>query len=74
MPLPGDPAFAAGETTPFLHAYGSAGTQIEGQDFFAYWLKARRFGLGVGLEDFSLTEAQIEAVYADYIETYRAYL
>jgi hypothetical protein len=26
------------------------------------------------LEDFSLTEAQIEAVYADYIETYRAYL
>ncbi|MES2443426.1 MAG: tryptophan 7-halogenase [Pseudomonadota bacterium] len=48
---------AAGGIAPFLHAYGSAGTPIEGQDFFAYWLKARRFGLGVGLEDFSLTAA-----------------
>lgn len=50
-------ADAAGAAAPFLHAYGSAGTQIEGQDFFAYWLKARRFGLGAGLEDFSLTAA-----------------
>jgi tryptophan halogenase len=49
--------FADGEgaTPPFLHAYGSAGAAIDGADFFAYWLKARRFGLGVGLEDFSLT-------------------
>jgi len=42
---------------PFLHAYGGYGTAIEGQDFFAYWLKARGLGLPVGLEDFSLTAA-----------------
>ena len=41
----------------FLHAYGAYGTAIDGQDFFAYWLKARGLGLPVGLEDFSLTAA-----------------
>lgn len=46
-----------GASPPFLHAYGSVGAAIEGHDFFAYWLKARRFGLAVGLEDFSLTAA-----------------
>jgi tryptophan halogenase len=47
-----------GGTHPaFLHAYGAFGTAIDGQDFFAYWLKARGLGLPVGLEDFSLTAA-----------------
>lgn len=50
-------ADTSGAAAPFLHAYGAAGTQIAGQDFFAYWLKARHFGLGAGLEDFSLTAA-----------------
>lgn len=45
---------AAG-TPQFLHAYGSFGAAIDGSDFFAYWLKARHYGLGVGIEDFSLT-------------------
>lgn len=45
------------ETAPFLHPYGAFGTVIAGQDFFAYWLKARQFGLPVSLEDFSLTAA-----------------
>lgn len=48
---------ASGEAPAFLHAYGSAGAQIDGRDFFAYWLKARGLGLQVGLEDFSLTAA-----------------
>jgi tryptophan halogenase len=48
---------AGGVQPAFLHAYGAYGTAIDGQDFFAYWLKARRFGLPVGLEDFSLTAA-----------------
>jgi len=48
-------ADAAGAGEPFLHAYGAYGTVIDGQDFFAYWLKARGLGLRVGLEDFSLT-------------------
>lgn len=43
--------------TAFLHAYGAYGTAIDGQDFFAYWLKARGLGLPVGLEDFSLAAA-----------------
>lgn len=46
-----------GAAPAFLHAYGSVGAAIDGHDFFAYWLKARRFGLAVGLEDFSLTAA-----------------
>lgn len=46
-----------GASPAFLHAYGSVGAAIDGHDFFAYWLKARRFGLAVGLEDFSLTAA-----------------
>ena len=48
-------ADASGAGEPFLHAYGAYGTAIDGQDFFAYWLKARGLGLRVGLEDFSLT-------------------
>jgi len=48
---------ATGRTPAFLHPYGAFGTAIDGKDFFAYWLKARRYGLGVALEDFSLTAA-----------------
>lgn len=48
---------AAGRAPSFLHAYGGAGSPIAGEDFFAYWLKARRFGLSVPLEDFSLAAA-----------------
>jgi tryptophan halogenase len=40
---------------PFLHSYGAFGTGINGADFFPHWVKARRHGLGVGLDDFSLT-------------------
>lgn len=47
----------AGTHPAFLHAYGSAGTQIGGHDFFAHWVKARCFGLNVPLDDFSLTAA-----------------
>ena len=50
-------ADAGGAQPAFLHAYGAFGTAIDGQDFFAYWLKARGLGLPVGLEDFSLTAA-----------------
>ncbi|MBJ7437511.1 MAG: tryptophan 7-halogenase [Sphingopyxis sp.] len=40
---------------PFLHSYGAFGTGIDGGDFFPHWVKARQHGLGVGLDDFSLT-------------------
>lgn len=50
-----------GGTPPFLNAFGGYGTSIEGSDFFAYWLKARRLGLDVALEDFSLTGAAARA-------------
>lgn len=46
-----------GGSPPFLSAYGAYGTPIEGNDFFPYWMKAREFGLEVGLEDFSPTAA-----------------
>jgi tryptophan halogenase len=42
---------------PFLNAYGAYGMPIEGNDFFAYWVKARGLGLDVPLEQFSLTAA-----------------
>lgn len=44
---PGSPAF--------MLAHGSYGAAIDGSDFFAYWQKARRFGLDVALENFSPT-------------------
>lgn len=46
-----------GGAAAFMHPFGAFGAPIDGKDFFAYWLKARRFGLGVALEDFSLTAA-----------------
>lgn len=48
---------ASGMAPAFLHAYGAAGAPIAGGDFFAYWLKARRYGLPVPLEEFSLAAA-----------------
>jgi len=47
-------ASGAGQAS-FLHSYGAFGTGINGGDFFPHWVKARRHGLGVGLDDFSLT-------------------
>ncbi len=47
--------FAAGQ--PFFHAYGSHGTPIGNVPFLAYLTRARRQGLGVAFEDFSLTAA-----------------
>jgi tryptophan halogenase len=41
--------------SPFFLAHGAYGAPIDGSDFFAFWLKARRFGLGAALEDFSPT-------------------
>jgi len=46
-----------GAMPPFMIPFGSFGTRIEGQDFFAYWLKARSLGLNVALEHFSLAAA-----------------
>lgn len=43
-----------GRAPSFLHAFGAYGTKIDGQDFFPHWLRARRYGLSVPLEDFSL--------------------
>jgi len=40
---------------PFFLAHGAYGAPIDGGDFFAFWLKARRFGLTAQLEDFSPT-------------------
>ena len=40
---------------PFFLAHGSYGAPIDGQGFFPFWVKARRFGLGAALEDFSPT-------------------
>ena len=48
---------ASGTVPAFLHAYGAAGASIADRDFFAYWLKARRYGLPVPLEEFSLAAA-----------------
>ncbi|WP_447758164.1 tryptophan 7-halogenase [Sphingopyxis fribergensis] len=47
-------ASGAGQAS-FLHSHGAYGTGIDGGDFFPHWIKARRYGLGVALDDFSLT-------------------
>jgi tryptophan halogenase len=41
--------------SPFFLAHGTYGAPIDGSDFFAFWLKATRFGLTAKLEDFSPT-------------------
>ncbi len=40
---------------PFFLAHGAYGAPIDGGDFFSCWLKARRHGLDVALENFSPT-------------------
>ena len=47
--------FAQGQ--PFFHAYGSHGTPIANVPFLSYLTRARRQGLSVAFEDFSLTAA-----------------
>ncbi|MET0309586.1 MAG: tryptophan 7-halogenase [Sphingomonas sp.] len=48
----------AAETQPaFFHAYGAHGAPIDGQEFLAFWLKARHHGLAAGFGDFGLTTA-----------------
>lgn len=43
-----------GTDDAFVHAYDTHGYPLEHVDFFQCWLKARRNGLNVPLEDFSL--------------------
>lgn len=40
---------------PFFLALGAYGAPIDGSEFFPQWVKARRYGLSVALEDFSPT-------------------
>lgn len=46
---------AVGEVPPFFLAHGSIGTRIDRKEFLPQWLLARRHGLDVPLEEFSLT-------------------
>ena len=50
-------ADVSGATPAFFHAHGAYGASIDNRDFFPFWLKARRLGLNVALEDFSLVAA-----------------
>jgi tryptophan 7-halogenase len=47
----------SGSAPAFFHAYGSHGARIERKEFLPYWLRARKLGLEVALEDFCLTAA-----------------
>jgi len=47
----------SGQGSDFLHPYDSHGVEIGGIAFIHYWLKARKSGLEVPLEDFSLGAA-----------------
>ncbi len=47
----------SGGDDAFLHAYGDAGTPFASLPFLQHWSRARRAGLGVALEDFSLAAA-----------------
>lgn len=48
---------ATGGSSRFFHAYGAYGAPIDHKPFFSHWTLARRFGLEVSLEEFSLTAA-----------------
>ena len=50
-------ADVSGATAAFFHAHGAYGAPIDNRDFFPFWLKARRLGLNVAFEDFSLVAA-----------------
>ncbi len=47
----------SGSAPAFFHAYGSHGARIERKEFLPCWLRARKLGLDVALEDFCLTAA-----------------
>jgi tryptophan halogenase len=47
----------SGSAPSFFHAYGSHGARIQQKEFLSHWLRARKSGLQVGLEDFCLTAA-----------------
>ena len=47
----------SGSAPAFFHAYGSHGARIEHKEFLPCWLRARKLGLQVALEDFCLTAA-----------------
>lgn len=47
----------SGGDDAFLHAHGDAGTPFASLPFLQHWSRARRAGLNVALEDFSLTAA-----------------
>jgi tryptophan halogenase len=47
----------SGSAAAFFHAYGSHGARIEKKEFLPHWLRARKLGLQVALEDFCLTAA-----------------
>ena len=47
----------SGSAPAFFHAYGSHGARIDRKEFLPCWLRARKLGLEVALEDFCLTAA-----------------
>lgn len=47
----------SGSAPAFFHAYGSHGARIEQKEFLPYWLRARKSGLQLTLDDFCLTAA-----------------
>jgi tryptophan halogenase len=46
-----------GHAPAFFHAHGSIGSRIDEKEFLPHWLRARRDGLPMAFEDFSLTTA-----------------
>jgi tryptophan 7-halogenase len=48
---------AQGDVPAFFHAHGSVGARIDRKEFLPHWLLARRQGLQVAFEEFSLTAA-----------------
>jgi tryptophan halogenase len=46
---------SVGNAPAFFHAHGSNGSRIDDKEFLPQWLLARRHGLAVALEEFSLT-------------------
>jgi tryptophan 7-halogenase len=47
----------SGAAPAFFHAHGSHGARIEQKEFMSHWLRARKLGLQLALEDFCLTAA-----------------
>jgi len=48
---------AGGAAPAFFHPHGSVGTRIDRKEFLAAWTLARRMGLSLPFEEFSLTAA-----------------